>query len=371
MKVSQLPAKVWGRLSGLTLQMGGRILSSTWQPYSRLFFASDGFAWVLSWESREVSAVARSLGINVADSRWVNGARKQSIFYSDQYFLNRPELLQRGNRVGFAYFHGRPFKQGDEFSAVYETFRRNHERVSRVQVSNSVFRDVVLESGIAPEKVHLIPIGINLDFFSMQTAESRRAARAKYGIPESAVTVGSFQKDGSGWGEGMEPKLIKGPDVFVKTIRILKDRIPELFVVLSGPARGYVKKNLNEMGVPYKHLFLDEYPEIGKLFQTLDLYIIASRDEGGPKAILESMASGVPLVTTRVGQAVDLVKHGDNGWMVESEDIEGLAHWSSWVLQNRGNLTEQIASGRKTAESNCYQAQSPAWRKLFTGFVEF
>ncbi len=50
--------------------------------------------------------------------------------------------------------------------------------------------------------------------------------------------------------------------------------------------------------------------------------MIASRQEGGPKAALEAMATGVPLVTTRVGQAADLVEDGANGWMVEVEDVE-------------------------------------------------
>ena len=135
--------------------------------------------------------------------------------------------------------------------------------------------------------------------------------------------VGSFQKDGVGWGDGQEPKLIKGPDVFLEAMELLRIRVPELFVLLSGPARGYVKTGLDRLGVPFKHLYVDSYPEVGQLFQALDAYIVSSRQEGGPKAVLESMASGVPLVTTRVGQAMDLVHHDVNGWMVESEDYDG------------------------------------------------
>ena len=45
---------------------------------------------------------------------------------------------------------------------------------------------------------------------------------------------------GVGWGDGLEPKLIKGPDVLLQTVALLRQRIPELFVLLSGPARGYV-----------------------------------------------------------------------------------------------------------------------------------
>jgi glycosyltransferase involved in cell wall biosynthesis len=41
----------------------------------------------------------------------------------------------------------------------------------------------------------------------------------------------------------------------------------------------------------------------------MDIYIVTGWHEGGPKAVLESMAAGVPLVTTRVGQAMDLVQN--------------------------------------------------------------
>jgi len=231
-------------------------------------------------------------------------------------------------------------------------------------------RDLILDTGINPAKVFLIPIAINADFFSAQTDVSKKKFRKEYGIPQQAVVVGSFQKDGEGWGDGMEPKLVKGPDVFLKTIEALKGSVPELFVLLSGPARGYVKKGLDKLKVPYKHVYLENYPDIGRLYQCLDLYIIASRQEGGPKAVLETMACGVPLVTTRVGQAMDLVAHGENAFMVDVEDFEGLAFWGNKVLVDT-ELRDRIAKkGLVTAKENVYMAHLPLWKKFFTGFVD-
>jgi len=100
------------------------------------------------------------------------------------------------------------------------------------------------------------------------------------------------------------------------------------------------------------------------------LYIVASRQEGGPKAVLESMASGVPLVTTRVGQATELVKHGENGWLVDVEDAEGLAHWAEHVIAHRGSLDRVVRAARHTAEANSYEAQVPLWHNFMTGFVD-
>ncbi len=96
----------------------------------------------------------------------------------------------------------------------------------------------ILGTDIDPAKVFLIPIGVNLDFFPFGNPETKIAARQKLNIPQSAFVVGSFQKDGVGWGDGMEPKLVKGPDVFLASINVLKAKIPELYVLLSGPLTG-------------------------------------------------------------------------------------------------------------------------------------
>ena len=152
-------------------------------------------------------------------------------------------------------------------------------------------------------------------------------------------------------------------------MNVLKKSIPNLFVLLSGPARGYVKKGLEAKKIPYKHIYLKNYPQIGELYQCLDLYIIASREEGGPKAILESMASGIPLVTTKVGQAMDLVKHGKNGWMVDVEDVEGLSFWAEKALQDSAKLVKVLEQGYATSILNSYQSQKNLWETFFHGFV--
>jgi glycosyltransferase involved in cell wall biosynthesis len=109
---------------------------------------------------------------------------------------------------------------------------------------------------------------------------------------------------------------------------------------------------------------------VGSLYHALDAYLVSSRQEGGPKAVLEAMASGVPLVTTRVGQAMDLAQHGRNAYMVESEDIEGLSEWLLHVAAGPEELPSMRAEGVATAAANGYEAQRPLWRGFLEGFVE-
>jgi len=337
--------------------------------YSLLSIHSDLSGWVLDEEAVELQRVAARLGIDARLNYGLSARAAQCCHYTSQFVLRNRRHFETRNRVSIDYFHGLPGAT-EVFTEVYDGLRRHHASISCVRVSHSKMEQVVLGSGIDPGKVYRIPIGINLDHFTVQTPLSRQVARRKLGLPDSAVVVGSFQKDGVGWGEGREPKLIKGPDVFLRAVELLKPRVPELYVLLSGPSRGYVKEGLTRLGVPYHHVYPERYEEIGRLFQALDLYLVTSRDEGGPKAILESMASGVPLVTTRVGQAVDLVEHSHNAWMVESEDVEGLAHWAWHAIDCQSSLGPVLRLARHAAEMQSYEAQASLWQRFFEGYVE-
>jgi len=356
-------------LSELATTAALRTRSLFWKPHSRLVLVSDTASWVIDEEMRAIASVGNSLGITVAKPCWERGSRRQSVFYGSQFYLFSDAWLRSSHRIGVAYFHGLPGTGHQEFDDLFNKVKRHHERLSRVQVSHSEVRDCLLTTGISPEKLHLIPIGINLSLFPLQTPESKRTFREKYDIPHSATVIGSFQKDGNGWGEGLEPKLIKGPDTFVATMAALKSRLPELVVLLSGPARGYVKAGLEKHGIPYRHYNLPNYADISELFQTLDLYMITSRQEGGPKAVLESMASGIPLVTTRVGQAMDMVRHGENGWMTAVDDVDALSHWAQWCLEHPADRPRITAAGLATAKANTYTTQTPLWKNLLSGFV--
>jgi glycosyltransferase involved in cell wall biosynthesis len=61
------------------------------------------------------------------------------------------------------------------------------------------------------------------------------------------------------------------------------------------------------------------------LYQRTRLVVMPSRTEAQPRVALEAMASGVPIVATRVGGLVELVDHGSTGWLVEPADVDGLA----------------------------------------------
>lgn len=338
-----------------------------WPPYSRLLLMSDSPEWVLAYEMEEVGKLARRSGVATADATLWPYVSRQCVFYGSHLSLLM-EQWRQPNRLGMAYLHGKPGTGVREFDRAFDVLQRHHDRFDRVQTTHSEMHRIVLQSGIAPHKVAMIPLAVDPAIFPPVTAAARGDARRRLGIPDRARVVGSFQKDGVGWGDGEEPKLVKGPDVFLSVIEQLRREVPDLFVLLSGPARGYVKAGLRELGVPFAHHYLHDPRALAPLYHAIDLYVVSSRQEGGPKAVLESMSAGVPVVTTRVGQAMDLVEHGRNGWMVDVEDAAGLARWGREVLNN-GAPGAVLAAARRTALANTYDAQLPLWRAFFSGFV--
>jgi glycosyltransferase involved in cell wall biosynthesis len=350
-----------------SLAIGWR--TQSWPAHSRLFVAGDGNLWAIADDASEIARIARSLGIQVGPERWVARVRNQSVFHTSQFTLIGLPFERAGNRLGVAYLHGRPDTPGHpEFDTCYETVRRRHEELDRVQVSNRAMEELVLGTGIAPAKVFRIPIGVDTARFRRRDQATRAEARRELGLPDSAFVVGSFQKDGVGWGEGLEPKLIKGPDILLDVCERLVRDVPELLVLLTGPARGFVAAGLTRLGIPFHRALLPDLDAVARAYRAVDVCLVTSRDEGGPKAVLESMATGVPLVTTRVGQAADLVRTGENGWVCDVEDSEGLAEACLGVAS--GVAPEVLDAARETAEACSWEALTPRWEALFRGFVE-
>ncbi len=230
-------------------------------------------------------------------------------------------------------------------------------------------RDLVLAAGVDPGSVHVIPIGIDLEHFPLVDDGRRTAAREALDLSEDAFVVGSFQKDGVGWGEGLEPKLVKGPDVLLAALERVAAEVSDLQVLLTGPARGHVRGELARRGIPHRHVLAKDRTELGRAYHALDAYVVASRQEGGPKGVLESMASGIPLVTTRVGQAQEIAFDRENALVVEVDDADAIAHAVVRLRTDAALGGALVASGRTTAERYAYERLDPAWDALLRQLV--
>ena len=240
--------------------------------------------------------------------------------------------IHSSNRQVLTWTHGQRSNPDPIFAKRLDEIGAASIHADKIISISKVGADVLTSEGVERNKVVYIPLGIDTETFTAPSPMQRSAMRRQLGIPDDAFCIGSFQKDGEGWDGGMTPKWVKGPDVFLEVVDRLR-RDYELCILLTGPSRGFVKSGLDRMGVTYRHVWLRDYQEVASYYWALDLYVIASRDEGGPMAVLESMASGVPLVSTRVGMSIDLICDGGNGFLNEVEDSDGLAASASKILE--------------------------------------
>ena len=80
-----------------------------------------------------------------------------------------------------------------------------------------------------------------------------------------------------------------------------------------------MKQELSNMNIPFLHFYEKNYYDVIKYYSLIDFYFITSREEGGPKTLLESMACGVPVISTPVGQSVDIINN-KNSFITNSFD---------------------------------------------------
>ena len=348
-----------------------RARTAGWPEHSRLFAVGDLGGWSVDEDAEHVAAAARRLGYRTGPPAWARFAAGQSVFLASHFDALSPRWLDTSHRLATAYLHGRPGTPGvPEFDECFETLRRRRDRIACVQVTHAEMHELVLEAGVEPDRVFRIPIGIDLEHFPLVDATRRDEARQALEIPATAFVAGSFQKDGVGFEDGLEPKLVKGPDTLVSALARLRDEVPELHVLLTGPARGYVRAELERLAIPYRHVLARTRTELGQAYHALDVYIVSSRQEGGPKAVLESMATGVPLVSTRVGQAQELVDDGGSGILVDVEDAEGLAAQATRIHGDSALAEALRAAGRGTAERYALERLDDLWASFFEGFVD-
>lgn len=320
-----------------------------------IHFVIERGNWSVKWDGTYIAQAVEALrpGTICTDDKPFLLAQKIVHFGSQFQWQAWHPHMPKSNRMICTFFHGK--REDDKAMMRFvDDFLASLPKLERVITAASLIENRLLQWGVPREKLVRIPIGVDTKLFRPPLPQEREAMRARFGIKPEHFVIGSFQKDGVGWGDGMEPKLIKGPDVLVDVAKRLAKDIP-VFVLLTGPARGYVKKALSEAGIPFAHEFLDNYLDLPTRFHALDAYINPSREEGGPKGITEGMASGVPVVSTKVGMAEDVITPGVDGALCEVGDVEGIAQAVLSLANDTSRRDSLVAKALERAKAYDWQ----------------
>lgn len=315
-----------------------KIINSREQRH-RLIYITDGADWVIKDIAENITREINQRYKNALPSKIDNtvlGYKNKIIHLGSLPVFGKISFVDASNRIIQTVFH-----IDKNHGPILEELKRNLGRVEHIHTACLSTKKALIQAGVPEQKIKVIPLGMDLEIFKLASADEKRIIKEKLNLPTDKIIIGSFQKDGNGWGEGLEPKLIKGPDIFCDAVIALAKKFP-VYALLTGPARGYVKKRLAEAGVPYTHKYLKNYNDIVPYWQALDLYLITSRIEGGPKAILEAWATGVPLVSTKVGLVPDIAMSGENAILTEVEDTRAIIAGAEQILNNK-ELQEKLS----------------------------
>jgi glycosyltransferase involved in cell wall biosynthesis len=147
--------------------------------------------------------------------------------------------------------------------------------------------------------------------------EALNEFRTRWKIPQNRYLIGSIHRDSAGFDLSI-PKKVKGPDILVEIALALHRRECAVHLVLAGPRRHWVRRHLDARGVPFTFIgeimANDDYARnvlprdtVNLLYNVLDLYLVTSRSEGGPRSLMEAAAAQCKVLSTRVGLADDLL----------------------------------------------------------------
>ena len=152
--------------------------------------------------------------------------------------------------------------------------------------------------------IYYLPLWVNQNIWFHMS--NKVQLRNSYGFSNTDYLVGSFQRDTEG-SDLKSPKLVKGPDIFIAIVKSLYKENKNLKVVLTGKRRNYVIAELTKNKIPYKYFEMTNFSMMNELYNILDLYLITSRLEGGPQALVECGLTKTPVISTDVGIAKEIL----------------------------------------------------------------
>jgi glycosyltransferase involved in cell wall biosynthesis len=137
------------------------------------------------------------------------GLRNQIVHFDCVHTLiksGRIKPIHDSNRIVLTWFHVEP---GDP---RLKQLAGIQQEISHIHTSCVSTKQTLVQAGICADKIVVIPLGVDTHLFTPAIDDQKNTIRDRLGISHNRLIIGSFQKDGVGWGEGLEPKLIKGPD---------------------------------------------------------------------------------------------------------------------------------------------------------------
>jgi phosphatidyl-myo-inositol dimannoside synthase len=244
--------------------------------------------------------------------------------------------------------------------------RRSLQRATMVVAPSRATADYLVSmQGVAPEKVRVLPWGLDPDFETrlFGIAETRLPTDFPHG--RVVLTVGRW----------LAAERYKGMDTLIQALPRLLLRWPDIQLVMvgSGDDREWLANIARDSGVQrHVHFLMDlTYGELSACYAAAELFALPSRGEGFGFVYLEAMARGKPVIGGAHGGAPEVIRDGVTGYLVQHGDTVQLATSIDALLENPERAKEMGARGRERVEKEFrFAIFAKAFKKILRELCE-
>lgn len=241
---------------------------------------------------------------------------------------------------------------------------RELRRVDAFVATTAEIAQALRDEGYAPERIARIPNFVEVSRFHPPTPAERERARADLGWEGRTVVLHSgrlTERKGA-------PVLL---EAFAAGLAGPSPSGPPLLVFLGdGPERPALQERAARLGIAAQVRFLGFKEEVHRYLIAADAFVLASRVEGLPNALLEAMGTGLPVVATRIGGSLEALGDDRTGLLVPPDDPAALGRELSRLLAEP-DLRARLgaAAARRIAERFALDAVVPRYLELYRRLV--
>ena len=260
--------------------------------------------------------------------------------------------------------HGRDVSDLDGSNPKYQRMRRLYAPfVQRfVALSQDLQGYLVDRVGTAPARVEQIYNGV----------DAQRFCPTAGGVPEPIAGCPFSPTDHWLVGTVGRMQTVKHQTLLVRSFVLalqqqssLRERL-RLVLVGDGPLRAHAQALLMESGVADLAWLPGVRDDVPAVMRGLHAFVLPSLAEGVSNTILEAMACGLPVVATRVGGNAELVRHGETGLLVPSDDVAAMTQALCQLARQPQKAERMGAAGRRAVEQRfSLQAMVGAYQALY------
>lgn len=225
--------------------------------------------------------------------------------------------------------------------------------------------DTYLAAGLPAEKIRLVPNGIDVNRFQPASGAEQAVERQQLGLPPDRpviVCVGFFSAD-------KQPRVLFDAWLSLPP----RDPAPTLLFVgatkspyfeIDGRIADHMQADAVRVGLSDRLRFAGVTHEVAKYLRAADIYVLPSKREGLPVALLEAMACGLPCIASRLPGSTDaVIEHDVNGLLTPPGDVASLAASLSRLLADPA-LGQRLGAAARATILHRYSSADIADRWL-------